>query len=312
MSILEGILLESDTKKQLVRYLSKVSGGLVLLGDKGIGKSLCARDIACSILSCTDKELGVHPDYFFTEPDDGTVRMEQIQVLRAKSNLTAATSEKKVFVINEADTMSIQAQNAILKLLEDGNSTNILIFITDRALLPTIHSRTTTINFKNPTVDDLRRYIEDKGEKVSDLALAMSDGKLGLYYRIISDKDLVRDLEAVIKTLNTMNKKRELLEIFHELKEKDKSNFFESHDSYIIEAFVKVLKEVFTDLLCYRYGLPRKFLFMDYDRLTSMYSKEQNVILAEVLNMHLEQMQKKGAYNKNDFFALVRTMVLEL
>lgn len=312
MSILEGILLESDTKKQLERYLSKVSGGLVLLGDKGIGKSLCAREIACSILSCTDKELGVHPDYFYTEPDDGTVRMEQILVLKVKSNLTAAISDKKVFVIDEADTMSVQAQNAMLKLLEDGNSTNVIIFITDRELLPTIHSRTTTITFKKPTTRDLKRYIDEKGEQVSNLALAMSDGKLGLYYRIISDKKLISDLEEVIKTLNTMNKKRELLEVFHELKEKDKGNFFEDHDSYIIEAFVKVMKEIFTDLLCYRYGLPEKFLFMDYDRLTTMYSKDQNVILAEVLNMHLEQMQKKGAYNKNDFFALVRTMVMEL
>lgn len=309
MSVFDGILLEESTRQQLEMYLKKVSGGLILQGDKGIGKSLCATRIASSILSCSDKELSVHPDFFLFVPDNGTVRMEQMQTLKVKSNLVASKASKKVFIIDDAELMSDSAQNAILKVLEDGNDTNIIIFITQQMLLPTIHSRSTTIIFNNPSVDSMRKYIEGNGKEVSSIALTMANGKLGLYNQILSDKELENDVKSIFNTLNTMKRKRELLDIFHILKEKDKQCFYDKYDNTIIFAFLKVLKDCFTDLISYRYGIKPRYDFIDYERLISEYTLEDNIKIAEILENHIFRINIKGAYNRNDFFDLVRSMV---
>lgn len=304
-----GLLLEKDTKTYLENFLKKVSGGAVLFGDKGIGKSLCAKRIACSILSCSERELEIHPDFYYVEPIKDVINIEQIQSLRSRCGMVATYGDKKVFIINDADKMTYSAQNAILKVLEDGNKTNIILFVTQYMLLATIHSRCTVIRFKNPTKNQLMQFESLNGRDVHPLANSMSDGRIGFYKQLISHTDYLNSVQKIIDTFNAMSKKRELTEVFHVLKEKDKDSFFEKYDMEYVISFMKLLKDIFTDLIMVKYGKESIYEFVNYRNLIEKYSIVRMLTVAENLERHIMRTRIKGAYNKNDFFNLIRILV---
>lgn len=304
-----GLLLQKETKKSLENFLQDVSGGAILFGDKGIGKSLCARRIACSILNCNEKELDIHPDFYCVEPIKDVIKIEQIHSLRSRCGMVATMGEKKVYIIIDADKMSYSAQNAILKVLEDGNKTNIILFVTQNMLLHTIHSRCTMIRFKNPTKEQLTLYEGLKGNQIDPIANSISDGRIGFYQQLKQEGEYLDTIQRIINTFNTMNMKRELTEAFHVLKEKDKDSFMEKYEMEYVISFMKLLRDIFTDLIMVKYGKEPGFDFINYENLIGQYSLIRMMTVAESLDRDLLRTKIKGGYNKNDFFNLVKILV---
>lgn len=304
-----GLLLQTETEKNLVSFLKNVSGGAVLYGDKGIGKSLCARRIACSILSCSEKELNIHPDFYLVEPINDVIKIEQIHSLRSRCGMVTTQGDKKVFIIDDADKMTCSAQNAILKVLEDGNKTNIIIFVTQHMLLSTIHSRCIMIRFNNPTTEQLIEHEHLYGKEINQIAGTMADGRIGFYRQLISQSEYLDTIQEIISTFNTMNKKRELTKAFHVLKEKDKDSFIEKFEIVYVMSFMKLLKDIFTDLILVKYGKEPVFNFINYQNLLEHYSIVRMMTIAVSIERDLLRTRTKGAYNKNDFFNLVRILV---
>lgn len=99
---------------------------------------------------CRKVQAGVHPDLLWLRRqsnDKGSLRREitvdQVRAVAADAYVAPNESERKVYIIPEADTMNAQAQNALLKALEDppGHACFILCTASSDALLPTVLSR---------------------------------------------------------------------------------------------------------------------------------------------------------------------------
>lgn len=93
--------------------------------------------------SCTSLDAGSNPDVAVTVPDGAFVKVEQIRALRDAAMLSSLGQSGRVFVIEGADLMTVQAQNALLKLLEEPppGVTFLLTAAQPGVLLPTVLSR---------------------------------------------------------------------------------------------------------------------------------------------------------------------------
>ena len=95
------------------------------------------------------------------EPDSGKVKIEQIREIQRKIAEKPIISNQKVYIINDADTMTTEAQNCLLKTLEEPPEyiTIILICSNENKLLGTIKSRCTRLYFEKLTNEDVEKYI---------------------------------------------------------------------------------------------------------------------------------------------------------
>ena len=92
---------------------------------------------------CMNMIAGTYPDCRFIEPDKGTHRIEGMKAMAAQAQLSAANMGWKIFILNEAEKMSDEAANNLLKLLEEPPPKTVFILITSQSdqMLETILSR---------------------------------------------------------------------------------------------------------------------------------------------------------------------------
>ncbi len=135
-----------------------LSHAYILEGADGSGKRTLATAIAAA-LACGGSETdalpcglcphcrrilsGMSPDVRIIEPDGTTISVDAIREARSDMYLSSTEEETKVYIIDHADAMTIQAQNALLIVLEEPPTNLLILLLTDRAdaLLPTIRSR---------------------------------------------------------------------------------------------------------------------------------------------------------------------------
>lgn len=188
-------------------------------GIDGIGKSLFAKEFAHMILctsddkkpcekckSCLEFQGESHPDFLQINPEDGkTIKIEQIRYLQEKIAEKPVTSEKKVYIINECDTMTREASNALLKTLEEPPSYAIIILVTanESKLLVTIKSRCTKIVFRPLSEQELKTYLSSH-ELDTDITANMvvqCQGSIGKLLKIQEEKEIYTQVEQVIESL---------------------------------------------------------------------------------------------------------------
>lgn len=151
---------------------------VIIEGESGSGKSVLSGFIAEALL-CSDKDApcqscracalvkaGTHPDLFVVAPEEKkkNISVEQIRKLKNEAYIRPQMSDRKVFIIDSADTMNPQSQNAILKVLEEppGDTVFILQVRSRSALLPTIISRCVIYSLCQPEINEAAEYIKDK------------------------------------------------------------------------------------------------------------------------------------------------------
>lgn len=222
----EKIIGNNQIKEMLAKSIENeaLSHSYLFVGIQGIGKKLLATEFAKKILciekeqegqckSCIEFESNNHPDFMCVEPDGNSIKIEQIRLLQKKIQEKPIISNKKVYIINDANTMTSEAQNCLLKTLEEPPefATIILIGSNENAFLSTIKSRCMIFTFKPIENEKIKQYMETNYgiNKLAPNHLSMFQGSIGKAI-LLKDKQAEYDkIENMIENLN----KRDLIEI---------------------------------------------------------------------------------------------------
>ena len=156
-----------------------------------------SKDFPCGeCKDCKDIDKNIHPGYMEVNLEDGkkNISIEQVRELKERLYLTSARGSYKVVIINQADLLSIEASNALLKLIEEPPKNSIIILITKKVenILPTIRSRTQNIIFHNVSLKEIRNHLVKVGasEKLARELSEFSSGIPGLAMSYYKDLDL--------------------------------------------------------------------------------------------------------------------------
>jgi len=119
----------------------------------------------------------------------------------------------------------------------------------------------------------------------------------------------LEDCKTILIGMENLHQKRELFELFHCIKEKDKELFYDKYDIELVIALLDVIREnYFTALKCLS-GDSTSIEDSLALHLGKLYTSTRLVQIVARLSKDLILMSKKGVYNKNDFFDLVKFMV---
>jgi DNA polymerase-3 subunit delta' len=122
-------------------------------------------DACGSCLNCRKVEHHNHPDFHWIEPDGASLKIEQIRELQKQFAYRSTTSQTKIYVLQDADKMTNQAANSLLKFLEEPTSDVLAILIAENghALLPTIQSRAQWVPFTPQAAEQLSQLLISEG-----------------------------------------------------------------------------------------------------------------------------------------------------
>lgn len=190
------LILNAKTKTYISDYLSSPGQAIVLIGEKWLAKDRIASYIAEKVLEIPKDSLKKYPYYLSANSDlTSSITIEDIRVINdfLMLKVPKQTFISRVVVINRADRMTLEAQNALLKNLEEPPIDTLFILTaeTKTALLPTIISRLHIIKVDKPSKADLSNYFIEEGyqKDAIDQALLISDGLPALMEELLTEPD---------------------------------------------------------------------------------------------------------------------------
>jgi len=189
---------------RLIDLLSRSVAGstlppsLLFAGPAGIGKRLTALAVAQSLnclnpsngdacgtcAACSRIARGVHPDVLFLSPNEnGNIKMEPVRDVIDRAQYRPFEGRRRVVIIDDADGLVHQAQNALLKTLEEPTPSSVFILVTalPDMLLPTVLSRCPQLRFRPLSAADIATALMARGRSEAEAraVAATADGSLG-------------------------------------------------------------------------------------------------------------------------------------
>lgn len=160
-----GLVLHPAVSSQLDEFYARPSHAVLLAGPKGSGKTHIAAALAEQLLS--GSELVALANCRIIRPEKGSISIENIRVLIGffRLKMPGKAKLKRATIIQDADLMGAEAQNALLKLLEEPPADSVIILTTSRphGLLSTIRSRTRSLQLIAPDRAALERHFSELG-----------------------------------------------------------------------------------------------------------------------------------------------------
>jgi DNA polymerase III, delta'' subunit len=214
-------------RKELIGYMQKaveqgsVSHAYILCGERGAGKKLLAKLFAMALQcesgtsdscnechSCKQMLSNNHPDIIqVTHEKPTTISIDDIrEQVNQDVMIRPYSSKYKIYIIPEADMMTVQAQNAILKTLEEPPEYAIFFLLVENTqkLLPTIHSRCVMLRLRNVKDSLIQHYLVEQMEVPDYKALvctAFAQGNLGKAIMLATSEHFAEVKEDAIKLL---------------------------------------------------------------------------------------------------------------
>ena len=240
----ENIIGNESIKNTLEKSIktNQITHSYLMIGIPGIGKKLLATEYSKIILSSND--IINNPDFLCIEPDGNSIKIDQIRNLQEEIQEKPIISNKKVYIIDDADLMTKEAQNCLLKTLEEPPKFAVIILIgsNENAFLPTIKSRCMILHFNRLSDSEIKSYLQKQYNELS-VTQSMLDIAGGSIGRAINLKDKQEDYSKVEEIINNLDKK-DLIDIVQasEILYKSKENINDILD-YINIILLKMAKE---------------------------------------------------------------------
>lgn len=283
------IMGHEDVKEYFRKTIKSknISHSYLLEGSEGIGKKLLAKTFAKTLLceennntdpcnkctSCIMMETANNPDYFEVSSKKASIGVDDIreQVIE-QMDIKPYRSKYKVFIIGEAERMTIQAQNALLKTIEEPPSYGVVILLTKNPskIISTVHSRCSRIRVLPLPTGMIKKYIYDNHgleEWEAALYADFADGSINKVNQMLEDEEFWGIRQKAIDYIVKLDG-ADLIELYDMVEEldKDRANLTQILDFWIIW---------YRDLLMYKMFAKEEYIFYkDFKKLLLDRSKE--------------------------------------
>lgn len=190
--------------------LGSTANSYIFEGPKSIGKAMVARAFSKALLcpSCIQFEHDNQPDFKEIFATDSNIKKAQIEELQRDIKIKPFSGNEKVYIIYEAEKMTVEAQNSFLKTLEEPPEYATLILVTENKekLLQTIVSRCQRVVFNYVDTKKIEEYLKHslgETEERAKFLANFSNGIVGKAIRLASSTDFETLRDATIEALDT-------------------------------------------------------------------------------------------------------------
>lgn len=191
--------------RDIIQYIQtavekdKVSHAYILNGERGSGKKLLAnlfaQTLQCEVgkeepcyecHACKQAVSGNHPDIIrVTHEKPNSISVDDIRVqINEDIQVKPYNGKYKIYIVPDADMMTVQAQNALLKTIEEPPAYAVILLLTENAdsLLPTICSRCVMLKLRNIKDTLVKKYLMETmqiPDYKADVCTAFAQGNIG-------------------------------------------------------------------------------------------------------------------------------------
>ena len=303
----DKIIGQSFAKKYLSNSIKKdkINHAYLFEGIDGVGKSTFAKEFAKYLLKTEHIENS--PDYINIEPQGASIKIAQIRNLQTDV-IIKPHGDYKIYIINNAEKMTMESQNALLKTLEEPPIYVIIILITNNknSLLDTIKSRCDIVKFLPIPLVELKTYLEDRGidEKKASMLSTFSRGSISKALELSESSDFMIMREDIQNNIQTMLEKNvvEVLEL---------PNKYDKYKDNIIEV-LDITINYFRDIMMLKENID-KDMIINIDKITYLQNMSKKINYSQVSKIIdiIEETKKKLRSNCN-FNLSVQVMALNI
>lgn len=211
-------VLHPQTRKDFDACVARSSHAVTIFGVDGVGKTYVAIHLAAALLGIPTKELAHNPYFRIFSPNEkGVLSLEQARDIVSFMKLKTVGKQeiRRVVIVEHAQMLTGEAQNALLKMIEEPPEDTIILLTapSEESILPTIRSRTQKLQVRMPSKSHVIQYFKTQGysDELLDRAYLVSGGLPGLCTALITgDQDhvLIRMIGVAkeILTLDTFSR----------------------------------------------------------------------------------------------------------
>ena len=254
----------------------KISHAYIINGEKGMGKKTVAKAFAMTLLcendgdrpcmkcrSCIQAMSDNNPDIIYIKPDkQTTLSIDHIrETLVGDISIKPYSYSHKVYIVDDAQLMNIQAQNAILKTIEEPPEYAVILLLTTNVdgFLQTVRSRCINLDMQTLKKTEIKHYLMNKCEVVdyqAEVSANMSGGNLGKAIEFAVSSEFSEMLSEVISLLKYI-KDMQAYEVVLAVKRASEYKFR-------VEDYLDLMMLWFRDVLFYKVTLDaNRLIFKD-------------------------------------------------
>ncbi len=232
MAKFADIIGQEQIKEHLQNALQreKISHAYILNGERNSGKEFIAKIFASALQcekpdgssgmlepcgechSCKQMASKNQPDVkYISHEKPGSIGVEDIRSqINGDVAIKPYSSPRKIYIINEGEKMTVQAQNALLKTLEEPPAYTVILILTMNmeSLLPTVLSRCTALNMKPVRDNQIKKFLMEVmqvPDYKADLCAAFARGNIGKAKLLASSEEFEHVKEEAVTLLKYIN-----------------------------------------------------------------------------------------------------------
>lgn len=304
---------------------NKISHAYILDGQKGMGKKFIASAFAKTLqcekggmfscdecISCKTFESGNNTDVIYVKPSKSkSISVDDIREQIGKNiELKPYKNRYKIFIVEKADTMTVQAQNSLLKTIEEPPSYGIFLLLSDNYnnFLPTILSRCVIFKLKPLELKLVNDFILNNfnvSDEDANIAALYSQGNIGKAIEIISSDEFISMRSFVIETFTELESK-DLIGVY------DTLNILEQYKENIQDV-LDIVSFMYRDILAIKNIDNYDNFILQKDKLILLKNISENVSNRALYNRIDSVLDAKRQLKQNANFQMVmENMLLKL
>ena len=260
-------------------------------GPDGVGKKTLALSLAalanckdrkedelcgkCS--SCVKEAAGYHPDILLFEPHKNLIRIDRMRELNREVQFRPFEGRLRFFIIDQAETMTEEAANCILRTVEEPPETSRIILVSafPHRLLPTIRSRCQVFPFRPLDREEIQRYLEDHStEDHLEMRASLAEGSIAVAL-MINVEETLQQRDRMLELLATWCERESFEALYKECEQPPLRSELKTREG--VRRYLNLLQQIGEDLYFLQVDTPERVV--NQDRMEGLQKLSEDVKL---------------------------------